>query len=143
MTDILIVDDDPGILSTLREILELNGFTVETSADAKDAIQKIKETSFLIALLDIKLPDMEGTLLLKEIRTIRPATKCIMVTGFASLDNAVSSLNSGAAGYVMKPVNPGDLINTIREKIREIEAENEITEEKVTDWASDQLLRLS
>ena len=143
MTDILIVDDDPGILSTLREILELNGFTVETSADAKDAIQKIKETSFLIALLDIKLPDMEGTLLLKEIRKIRPATKCIMVTGFASLDNAVSSLNSGAAGYVMKPVNPGDLINTIREKIREIEAENEITEEKVTDWASDQLLRLS
>jgi len=143
MTDILIVDDDPGILSTLREILERNGFTVETSADAADAIKKITETPFLIALLDIKLPDMEGTLLLKEIRKIRPAVKCIMVTGFATLDNAVSSLNTGAAGYVMKPVNPGDLINTIREKIREIEAENEITEEKVTDWASDQLLRLS
>jgi DNA-binding NtrC family response regulator len=143
MTDILIVDDDPGILSTLREILELNGFTVETSADAADAIDKIKKTPFLIALLDIKLPDMEGTRLLMEIRKIRPAIKCIMVTGFASLDNAVQSLNSGAAGYVMKPVNPGDLVNTIREKIREIEAENEITEDKVTEWASDQLLRLS
>jgi DNA-binding NtrC family response regulator len=143
MADILIVDDDPGILSTLREILERNGFTVETSANAADAIEKAKETSFLIALLDIKLPDMEGTQLLKEIRKIRPATKCIMVTGFASLDNAVSSLNSGAAAYIMKPVNPADLINTIREKKREIEAENEITEEKVTEWASDQLLRLS
>jgi DNA-binding NtrC family response regulator len=143
MTDILIVDDDPGILSTLREILELNGFTVETSADAADALAKVKEIPFLIALLDIKLPDMEGTRLLMEIRKIRPATKCIMVTGFASLDNAVQSLNSGAAAYVMKPVNPGDLINTIREKIREIEAENEITEDKVTEWASDQLLRLS
>jgi DNA-binding NtrC family response regulator len=143
MTDILIVDDDPGILSTLREILERNGFTVETSADAADALVRVKEIPFLIALLDIKLPDMEGTRLLMEIRKIRPATKCIMVTGFASLDNAVQSLNSGAAAYVMKPVNPGDLINTIREKIREIEAENEITEDKVTEWASDQLLRLS
>jgi DNA-binding NtrC family response regulator len=143
MADILIVDDDPGILSTLREILELNGFTVETSADAADAIEKVKETPFLIALLDIKLPNMEGTSLLMEIRKIRPATKCIMVTGFASLDNAVQSLNSGAAAYIMKPVNPGGLINTIREKIRELEAENEITEKKVTEWASDQLLRLS
>jgi DNA-binding NtrC family response regulator len=143
MTDILIVDDDPGILSTLREIIELNGFTAQTSADAADAIKKIKETPFLIALLDIRLPDMEGTSLLREIRKIRPATKCIMVTGFATLDNAIASLNSGAAGYVMKPVNPGDLVTTIREKIREIEAENEITEEKVTEWASDQLLRLS
>jgi len=143
MTDILIVDDDPGILSTLKEILELNGYTVETSADAADAIEKVKETPFLIALLDIKLPDMEGTRLLMEILKIRPATKCIMVTGFASLDNAVQSLNSGAAAFIMKPVNPGELINTIREKIRELEAENEITEEKVTEWASDQLLRLS
>jgi len=143
MTDILIVDDDPGILSTLREILELNGFTVETSANAADALVKVKETPFLIALLDIKLPDMEGTMLLMETRKIRPATKCIMVTGFASLDNAVQSLNSGATAYVMKPVNPGDLINTIREKIREIEAENEITGDKVTEWVSDQLLRLS
>jgi len=143
MADILIVDDDPDILSTLREILELNGYTVVTSADAAGAIEKVKETPFLIALLDIKLPDMEGTELLVEIRKIRPATKCIMVTGFASLDNAVLSLNSGAAAFVMKPVNPGELLNTIREKIREIEAENEITEEKVTEWASDQLLRLS
>jgi DNA-binding NtrC family response regulator len=143
MVDILIVDDDPGILSTLREILELNGFTVETSANAADAIERVEKAPYLIALLDIKLPDMEGTLLLREIRKIRPAIKCIMVTGFASLDNAISSLNSGAAAYVMKPVNPGDLISTIREKVREIEAENEITEEKVTEWASDQLLRLS
>ena len=138
MTDILIVDDDPGILSTLREILELNDYTVVTSENAAGAIERVKETPFLIALLDIKLPDMEGTSLLAEILKIRPATKCIMVTGFASLDNAVLSLNTGAAAFVMKPVNPGELINTIREKIRELEEENEITEEKVTAWAGDQ-----
>jgi DNA-binding NtrC family response regulator len=143
MTDILIVDDDPDILSILREILELNGFTVATSADAADAIQKIQETPFRIALLDIKLPDMEGTSLLSEIGKIRPSTKCIMVTGFASLDNAILSLNSGAAAYVMKPVDPAKLISIIKEKIRELEEENKITEEKVTEWASDQMLRLT
>jgi DNA-binding NtrC family response regulator len=143
MTDILIVDDDPDILSTLREILILNQFTVATSADAADAIEKVRESPFLVALLDIKLPDMEGTELLKEIKAIRPRLKCIMVTGFASLDNAVQCLNSGAAGYIMKPADPEDLVKTIRQKIRELETENEITEEKITDWASDQLLRLS
>jgi DNA-binding NtrC family response regulator len=143
MTDILIVDDDPDILSTLQEILVLNQFTVATSADAANAIQKVKESPFLVALLDIKLPDMDGTELLKEIRAIRPRIKCIMVTGYASLDNAVQSVNSGAAAYIMKPADPEDLIRTIRQKIRELESENEITEEKITDWASDQLLRLS
>ena len=143
LTDILIVDDDPEILSTLREILEMNGFTVETSANATDAIEKTKTTAFRIALLDIKLPDIEGTELLGELKKLRPATKYIMVTGFASLENAIQSLNSGAAGYVMKPVNPAEIISTIREKILEQEAEEKMTGNRVTEWATDQLLRLS
>lgn len=143
MADILIVDDDPEILSTLREILEVNGYSVRTAADGAGGIAVVRETPFRIALLDIKLPDMEGPDLLAMIRKSRPATKCIMVTGFASLENAVKSLNSGASAYVMKPVNPKNLLDTIHEKVQEQQAEEEITGDKVADWAAEQLLRLS
>jgi DNA-binding NtrC family response regulator len=143
MTDILIVDDDPHILSTLREILELKGYTITTADTSAGAIALVREKPFPIALLDIKLPDMDGSELLVEIRKIHPKVRCIMVTGYASLENAVKSLNSGAAGYVMKPINPKDLLDTIQEKIREIEAEEELTGEKVSEWVADQLLRLS
>jgi DNA-binding NtrC family response regulator len=143
MTDILIVDDDPEILATLREILEANGYTVQTADSGTGAILLARDMPFEITLLDIKLPDMEGTDILREIRKIRPAMKCIMVTGFASLDNAIKSLNSGAAGYIMKPVNPENLLMTIKEKLQELEEENKITSDKVADWATEQLLRLS
>jgi len=143
MADILIVDDDPSILSTLREILEVNGYSVESAVDGTGAITMVKAAPYRIALLDIKLPDMEGTELLAVVRKIRPAIKCIMVTGFASLDNAIKSLNAGASAYVMKPVNPKDLLDTIHKKIAEQDAEEEITGEKVSDWAADQLLRIS
>lgn len=143
MADILIVDDDPSILSTLREILEVNGYSVESAVDGTGAIAMVKAAPYRIALLDIKLPDMEGTELLAGVRKIRPGIKCIMVTGFASLENAIKSLNAGASAYVMKPVNPKNLLDTINEKIAEQDAEEEITGEKVSDWAADQLLRIS
>jgi DNA-binding NtrC family response regulator len=143
MDDILIVDDDPSILSTLREILKVSGYSVQTAGDGVRAIAMVTEAPYRIALLDIKLPDMEGTELLARVRKIRPELRCIMVTGFASLENAVESLNAGAAAYVMKPVNPKDLLDTIREKIAEQKAEEEITGDRVADWAADQLLRLS
>jgi DNA-binding NtrC family response regulator len=143
MTDILIVDDDPEILATLREILEANAYAVKTADSGTGALALARDIPFEIALLDIKLPDMEGTDLLGEIRKIRPSMKCIMVTGFASLENAVKSLNSGAAAYVMKPVNPGNLLITIKEKLQELQEEEKITGDKVADWATEQLLRLS
>lgn len=143
MTDILIVDDDPEILDTLQEILEVNGYTIRKAATSAGAIALVRETQFRIALLDIKLPDMEGPDLLIEIRKVRPAMKCIMVTGFANLENAVKSLNAGACAYIMKPVNPKNLIDTIREKLEEQQKEETMTGDKVADWAAEQLLRLS
>lgn len=143
MTDILIVDDDPEILGTFREILKASGYSVMTADTSARALGLVRDSPFRLALLDIRLPDMEGTELLREIRKVRPTIKCIMVTGFANLDNAVTSLNGGASGYVMKPVNPGNLLGTIKEKLNEQQAEEKITSDRVADWAAEQLLRLS
>ncbi len=93
---ILIVDDDETILAILKEILELDGYTVETAATGKEAIEKSETTFFNLSMLDIKLPDMEGTELITKLHKANPQMIKIIITGFPSFDNAVKSLNLGA-----------------------------------------------
>ena len=93
---ILIVDDDKAVLRSLRKLLELQGYSVETAKTGKEATKKMEKHFCLVALLDIKLPDTEGTELLDVMRKISPRTAKIMLTGYATLENAVKSLNKGA-----------------------------------------------
>jgi DNA-binding NtrC family response regulator len=137
---ILVVDDDKFILKTFRDILELRGYRVQTAESGKEALEKFKNNTCNLALLDIKLPDMEGTELLAEMHKIKPHIMKIMVTGYASLDNAILSLNSGADAYIMKPVMPEKLIAVIEDKLREQEEVEKLSEEKLTKWLEDRLL---
>jgi DNA-binding NtrC family response regulator len=137
---ILVVDDDKFILKTFKDILELRGYRVQTAESGKEALEKFKNNTCNLALLDIKLPDMEGTELLAEMHKIKPHIMKIMVTGYASLDNAILSLNSGADAYIMKPVMPEKLIAVIEDKLREQEEVEKLSEEKLTKWLEDRLL---
>jgi two-component system nitrogen regulation response regulator NtrX len=137
---ILVVDDDKFILKTFKDILELRGYRVQTAESGKEALEKFKNNTCNLALLDIKLPDMEGTELLAEMHKIKPHIMKIMVTGYASLDNAILSLNSGADAYIMKPVMPEKLIAVIEDKLREQEEVEKLSEEKLTKWLEDLLL---
>lgn len=139
---ILLIDDDKNIVSSFKEILELHDYEIETANTAKDGIKIAKAGRFNLALLDMKLPDMEGTELLEILQKECPNMLKIMVTGFASLENAVKSLNLGAAAYIMKPVNPEELVNTIAEKLKEQENDDDINEEKVSDWIENRLNNL-
>jgi len=93
---ILIVDDDETILAVLKEILQLDGYIVETAATGKEAIKKSETAFFDLSPLDIKLPDMEGTELITELHKANPQMIKIIITGFPNFDNAVKSLNLGA-----------------------------------------------
>ncbi|PWR70485.1 response regulator [Methanospirillum stamsii] len=142
MKRILYVDDDPAILDSSKQILELEGYEVDTALTGEEALLKIENDFFHLAIFDIKLPDMEGTELLVKAHKLRPGMKKIMVTGYASLDNSVFSLNAGADGYLMKPVNPKDLIEKIKEKLNEQEKEAELDGEKVAEFLEERLLSL-
>ena len=87
-----------------------------------------------MALLDIKLPDMEGTQLLAKLHENTPKMVKIMVTGYPSLENAMEALNQGADAYVTKPVKPEKLLALIKEKLEEQSQAETMTENKVTDW---------
>lgn len=131
---ILIVEDDANIRETLSTILQQQGYNTDTAKNGQEAIQKSKTKFFNLALLDIKLPDIEGTKLLTMMYENMPKMVKIMVTGYPSLDNAVESLNHGADAFVIKPVKPAKLLALVKEKLEEQSQTDKMTEGRVTEW---------
>jgi DNA-binding NtrC family response regulator len=140
---ILIVDDDETIQTVLQEILKLEGYAVETAASGKEAIEKSEASFFNLSLVDIKLPDMEGTELITELNKTNPQMIKIIITGFPSFDNAVKSLNLGADSYVMKPVNSKDLLELVAEKLQKQQAMRQVNESRVADWVNSKIREIT
>lgn len=131
---ILIVEDDKNIQETIQSILQQNGYETDVAETGKAAEEKIKQKFYNLALLDIKLPDIEGTQLLTKVHEVAPNTVKIMVTGYPSLENSIEALNYGADAYVTKPVKPSKLLAIIKEKLEKQSLNDKMTETKVTDW---------
>lgn len=132
--NILIVEDDVQILKTLSTLLQQTGYSTDTAKNGKEAIQKLETKFFNIALLDIRLPDMEGTRLLTTMRQNLPDMVKIIITGYASTENAVEALNLGADAYILKPIKPKELLALIEQKLARQQQVQRMTQEKVTEW---------
>jgi DNA-binding NtrC family response regulator len=139
---ILIVDDDEIIRETLTELLQSKGYAVETVGTAKEAMERSEARYFNLALLDIKLPDMDGTELLKKMHGLAPKTMKVMITAHGTLKNAMDSLNFGADAYLLKPINQEQLLKTVEEKLREQYATEAMSEEEVAEWIQTRLQKL-
>ena len=131
---ILIVDDDPGILNSFKEILEPEGYDVDTAQTSSEALEKCKAQLYNMAIIDINLPDTEGTELLPKIHEMLPKARKIILTGYPTLDNAVESVNQQADAYIIKPVNPKDFLKVIAENMNKQTEADVITEDKVIGW---------
>jgi DNA-binding NtrC family response regulator len=140
---ILIVDDDDTIRKTLKAILEDEGYTVDTAATGQEAIQKTEENTYNVALLDIRLPDMEGVELLKLIKDNVPKTRKIMLTGYPSMQNAIAALNKDADAYLVKPVDVEKLLYTIKNQLELQENERNFSEEKIADFIESRVKEIS
>jgi DNA-binding NtrC family response regulator len=132
---ILIVDDDQAIRATVKAILEDEGYIIDVAASGKEAVSKTKEKTYNLALLDIRLPDMEGVELLKLMKDDNvPKMRKIMVTGYPSIQNAVEALNKNADAYLIKPVDVNVLLSTVKDQLHKQEEEKTFTEEKVAEF---------
>jgi CheY-like chemotaxis protein len=112
---ILLVDDDEIIRKALSNTLQEEGFSIDTAQDGTQALERSRLRFYDLALVDIRLSDMDGIKLLKMLRKGNPEIKEIVITGYPSLENAVEAINEGADAYLMKPLNPSDLLTKIRE----------------------------
>ena len=140
---ILVVDDDETIRTTMKVILQDEGYIVDLAASGKEAIQKTQEQTYNVALLDIRLPDMEGVELLKLLKDGIPRTRKIMVTGYPSMQNAISALNKNADAYLLKPVDVEKLLSTVKEQLMAQENELKFSEQKVAEFIESRVKEIS
>lgn len=131
---ILLVDDDENISTVFQVNLESKGYEVETAKNGAEALEKTGRMFFNLALIDIKLPDMEGTDLIDLLREAAPKMRMIIVTGFPSLQNAINAVNKGADGYLLKPVDMDKLLKTIEEQLRKQREDEKYSEKKVEEY---------
>jgi DNA-binding NtrC family response regulator len=123
---VLIVDDERGSRETLQDILREEGYEVVIAGDGVEALKFAADESFQIALLDIKLPGMDGVELLGKLRKMSPETAVIMITAYATVENSIEALNLGAYSYLTKPLN----IDEVKAHMRRVVDNLRLSEER-------------
>jgi len=140
---ILIVDDDDSIRKVLEAILEDKGYAVDSVGTARKAIEIMKKKFYNVGLIDIRLPDMEGTELLSRIRETTPKMRKIIITGFPTLQNAIDAVNRRADAYIMKPFNMGKVLETIEDQLTRQREESKYSQERVAEFIETRVKELS
>jgi DNA-binding NtrC family response regulator len=123
--NILVVDDEEIVRESLLDWLREDGYQVEAAEDGFKALEKFRDRSWDIALIDLKMPKMDGLELLGKIKEIRPQTQVVIITAFATVNTAVQAIKIGAYDYLVKPFNPEELSLLIK---RLVESQNLLKE---------------
>jgi two-component system, OmpR family, response regulator len=115
MKKVLIIDDTKNIRIMLKKCLELEGYEVTTANDGQQALDLFKTEEYDLAFLDIKMPGIRGTEVLRRIRGIGITTPVIIITAFGTVKNAVDCTNMGAVAYIQKPFSAEKITTLLRE----------------------------
>jgi len=134
ITRILIIDDDENIRKVLTTILEDEGYDVESVDTAKKAIERTRRKFYNLALIDIRLPDMEGIELLTKMKNTTPKIRKLIITGYPTLQNAVEAVNRGADAYIMKPFEMEKVLEEIKDQLKKQQNEKRYNQEKVAEF---------
>jgi DNA-binding NtrC family response regulator len=117
MSKILIVDDEPVIRNTLREIFEYEKYKVDEAGNAKTALKMIEKQEYKVILSDIKMPEMNGIEFLEELKNQGAMIPVIMITGHGDIETAVEALKKGAFDFIQKPLDLNRLLISVRHAV--------------------------
>jgi len=116
---ILIIDDEPNLRRSLGLILQRAGYMITTASNAAEALQFLQSGGFDLAFLDIKLPDQSGIQLLPKIKDLYADMPVLILTAHATLDTAIEAVRLGARDYLLKPVDPEDILARVSSVLTE------------------------
>ena len=116
---ILLVDDNASLVENLCEILERAGYAARAAATCAAAIPLARE-GFDVALVDLRLPDGDGTALAPQLKELQPDGEVVLLTGFATLESAVAAVRAGACAYLVKPCATQELLVTVEQAMRQV-----------------------
>jgi two-component system, cell cycle response regulator len=137
---ILIVDDAPDTLEIIQKLLRYEGYDVALASTGEEGVKKVEEKKPDVVLMDINLPGIDGTEALRRIRILNPLQCVIMLTAFATVDNAIQALKEGASDFVKKPFENEHLIHIVNQCLEKYKTlkekeklEDEVRRLSVTD----------
>ncbi len=116
---VLVVDDNEAFLDNLQELLGDAGYQVDIAMSCREARERAG-VDFDVALVDLRLPDGDGTVLARELKEKVPEAEVVLLTGFATLETAVAAVRAGACAYLMKPCAPNELLLTLEQAMRQV-----------------------
>jgi DNA-binding NtrC family response regulator len=137
---LLVVDDEPSILTTLQKALTLEGYTVDVAGGVKIAEEKLKKRTYDLCLFDVQLPDGDGLALLQLVRAAKLDVPVIMMSGHATIDAAVKATRLGALNFLEKPLNTDALLITVETALRLERAESEARALRVASGTAGELV---
>jgi two-component system, NtrC family, response regulator HydG len=117
LPSVLIVDDEVDACENLRDILTDLGYRVDTARNGLEAIEHVRRSAYDIALLDLKMPGMDGVSVYREIKRLRPETAAIVVSAFSGSELAETAIEEGATQVVAKPVDVPQLLSAIESSL--------------------------
>src|SRR5437868_8217669 len=123
---ILVVDDELVVRDSLGKWFTSEGYTARPAGGAREALELIQQSDFDIALIDIKMPGMDGIELQSRLREADPDLTVIIMTGYASVDTAVAALKRGAYDYITKPVDPDELSHLVANALEHKRVRHEV-----------------
>jgi DNA-binding response OmpR family regulator len=118
-------------LHTFKDLLEPRGYTVDTADTGKRALEMVRTTTYDLAVVDVRLPDIEGIEVLRRMRPNSRNMKKIILTGYPNLENAIESITQGVDAYLLKPIEPAEFLKIVEGKLKDKEKEDAYVENAV------------
>ncbi|HEY5161448.1 MAG TPA: response regulator, partial [Terriglobales bacterium] len=139
---LLIVDDEFSVRDSLAKWFRDDGYEVATAEGASDALSRLAESKWDLALVDIKMRGTDGIELQRRFHEIDPEMLVIIMTGYASVETAVTALKNGAYDYVTKPLDPDELSHSVGKALshKQVQQENIRLRETVTEMTHPELI---
>lgn len=132
---ILVVDDEEVMCESLAAWLREDGYTVDTAASGREAVEKASGRDYAIYFVDLKMPGgMDGIETMMQIRKLRPEASIIIITAYATVDTAITAMKEGAQEYIVKPCNPEEISLLVSRiiKVKNLQRENTILRKKLS-----------
>jgi DNA-binding NtrC family response regulator len=141
-SSIIIIEDDENLSRELNEFLTEEGYSVKPVFTGKDALSTSKKHRFHLAIIDLRLPDMNGTSLLDKLPEGTPPIKKVILTGYPDMDSAIRAVNLGADVYLVKPVDPNRLLKVVKKQLEKMDEEREVTQDNINKFIKSRISEL-
>ena len=115
----LVIDDEPSMQEVLKKLLKDDGYEVAVASSGKEGLHKLEQSGYDLVICDVMMPDMNGLQTLEEIKRLDPEQMVIMITAYGSVEDAVSSIKSGAFDYITRPYKNEAVLNAVQRAVRQ------------------------